>query len=310
MINGEAQRLVGMFFLMLVLGWILRRAGVLREPHIGWLPGFIVTVPLPALVVESLVRARFSSALLSIWLLGLLVTGVGMLLAWLLGRLFRLRAGTQGVLMISGTLGNTGFLGTPLIAALYPDQTDTVAAAVTFDMGVTALMVNSVGIAVLARYGKTGNGFEWWESLRRLGRMPVFWATLVGYGLMLARWQPPNLLLFTLERLAQMTVPLALLTIGAMVRWHTVGARWRALVLIVAFKCLLMPLLVWGMLHVAALPDFAERALLLQSAMPSVMVSAVYASVYQTEPELATAVVVVSAVASLALLPLWLQWFA
>ncbi|MCS7065536.1 MAG: AEC family transporter, partial [Fimbriimonadales bacterium] len=301
--------LVGMFFLLLALGWVLRRAGVLKEPHISWLVGFIVAVPLPALVVGSLVRARYSPALGGVWLLGLLITGMGMLLAWLLGRLLGLRAGTRGVLIVSGTLGNTGFLGTPLIAALYPDQPDTVTAAVTFDMGVTALVVNSAGIAILARCGKADDGFEWRESLRRLMRMPVFWATLIGYGLMLARWQPPALLLFTLDRLGQMTVPLALLTIGAMMRWHTLGIRWRALTLVVAFKCLLMPLLAWGVLHAIALPDFAGRAFLLQSAMPSVMVSAVYASLYQTEPELATAAVVVSAVVALACLPLWLRWF-
>lgn len=309
MINGEVQRLVGMFFLLLALGWVLRRAGVLKESNIGWLSGFIVAVPLPALVVGALIRAHFSPALFWVWLLGLLITGAGMLLAWVLGRVMLRRAGARGVLIVSGTLGNTGFLGTPLVAALYPDQPGTVAAAVTFDMGVTALLVNTVGIAVLARYGKAGDGFEWRENLRRLVRMPVFWATLIGYGLMLARWQPPALVLFTLERLGQITVPLALLTIGAMVRWRMLGARWRVLMLVVAFKCMLMPLLVWGVLHVVALPDFAARALLLQSAMPSVMVSAVYASLYQTEPELATAAVVVSAVVALACLPLWLRWF-
>jgi predicted permease len=308
MINGEVQRLTGMFFLLLALGWMLRRAGVVKESQLSWLASFIVMVPLPALVVGALVKARFSTALIGVWLLGLLITGLGMLLAWGLGRLFCLRAGARGILMVSGTLGNTGFLGTPLIAALYPNHPDTVAAAVTFDMGVTALVVNSVGIAILARYGKAGDGVGWRASLQRLGRMPVFWATLVGYGLMLMEAHLPDLLLFTLDRLGQMTVPLALLTVGAMVHRRVFMAQWGALALVIGFKCVAMPLLAWAVVHGVALPDFAVRALFLQCAMPCVMVSAVYAALYQTEPELATAAVIGSALVALACLPLWVRW--
>jgi predicted permease len=67
-----------------------------------------------------------------------------------------------------------------------------------------------------------------------------------------------------------------------------------------------MPLLMLGLLYLSGLPDFAMRALLLQSAMPTVMVSAVYAAVFQVESELASAVVVASTVVSLLLLPVWL----
>jgi len=303
--NATIQTLGAMFGLLLGLGWLLRRTGVLTEPYTTWLTNFITIVPLPALVMGALAQARFSPALLGVWLLGLLITGVGMGLAWLLGKWLGLRAGTLGVLMVSGTLGNTGFLGTPLIAALYPHQPDVVAAAVTFDMGVTALMVNTVGIAILAHFGK-GDRFDLRRSLKRLLQMPVLWATWIGYAVMLSGLKLPAPLLFTLERLGQTTVPLALLAIGSLIRWHAIGTRWRALLLIVAFKCLLMPSLCWGLLQLVALPEFAARALLLQSAMPSVMVSAVYAALYKTEPDLAAAVVAVS---TLLFFLLWLPLF-
>jgi predicted permease len=92
-----------------------------------------------------------------------------------------------------------------------------------------------------------------------------------------------------------------------MLHWRTLGARWRAVALIVAFKTLAMPLLMLGLLHLVGLPPFAAKALLLQSAMPTVMVSAVYAAAFQVEPELASAVVVASTVVALALLPLWMN---
>jgi predicted permease len=92
-----------------------------------------------------------------------------------------------------------------------------------------------------------------------------------------------------------------------MLHWRTLGARWKAVALIVGFKTLVMPLLMLGLLHLAGLPPFAAQALLLQSAMPTVMVSAVYAAACRTEPELASGVVVASTVVALALLPLWMS---
>jgi predicted permease len=135
----------------------------------------------------------------------------------------------------------------------------------------------------------------------------VFWAAIAGYALMLAGLRLPEPLLFTLERLGQTTTPLVLLAIGGMLHWRTLGARWRAVALIVAFKTLVMPLLMLGLLRFVGLPPFAAKALLLQSAMPTVMVSAVYAAAFQVEPELASAVVVASTVVALALLPAWMN---
>ncbi|MCX7689143.1 MAG: AEC family transporter, partial [Fimbriimonadales bacterium] len=130
---------------------------------------------------------------------------------------------------------------------------------------------------------------------------------LVGYALMLTGLPLPSPMMFTLEKLGQTTTPLVLLVIGGMLHWRTLGARWKAVALIVGFKTLLMPMLMWGLLRAVGLPDFAARALLLQSAMPTVMVSAVYAAAFKVEPELASGVVAMSTVISLALLPLWMS---
>ena len=65
------------------------------------------------------------------------------------------------------------------------------------------------------------------------------------------------------------------------------GNRWRALLLIVAYKCVAAPLFTLGWLLLSGLPEGLARSVLLQSAMPTVMVSAVSAAYYQTDAELA-----------------------
>lgn len=295
-----------MFLLLLLLGYGLRRGGVLTDEATAWLARLVSLAPLPALIVSSLAKASFSSALLGAWLVAMLSVWLGMGLAWLLGGALRLAPGTRALLTVQGSISNTGFLGTPLIAALYQNEPNLTAAAVTYDMGVTSLMIHMVGARILAHYGEARGFGDGAQGLRRLAQLPVFWAALLGYALMALKLRLPEPLLFTLEKLGQTTTPLVLLTIGGMLHWRTLGARWKAVALIVGFKTLAMPLLMLGLLRLMGLPDFAARALLLQSAMPTVMVSAVYATAFKTEPELASGVVVASTLVSLALLPVWM----
>ncbi|MCS6919437.1 MAG: AEC family transporter [Fimbriimonadales bacterium] len=294
-----------MFLLLLLLGYGLRRGGVLTDETTVWLARLVSLAPLPALVLSALAKASFSPALLGAWGVGMASIWLGMALAWTLGGLLRLAPATRALLTVQGCISNTGFLGTPLIASLYQNDPNIIAAAVTYDMGITSLMIHLVGARILARFGEArGRGDA--QGLKRLAQMPVFWATLLGYALMATQLRLPEPLMFTLERLGQTTTPLVLLAIGGMLHWRTLGTRWRAVALIVGFKSLAMPLLMLGLLRLAGLPDLAARALLLQSAMPAVMVSAVYAAAFKTEPELASGVVVASTVVSLALLPVWM----
>lgn len=295
-----------MFLLLLLLGYGLRRGGVLTEATTAWLARLVALAPLPALVLSALVKASFSPTLLGVWGVAMFSVWLGMGLAWLMGRMLPLAAPTHALLVVQGSISNTGFLGTPLIAALYPHEPNLVAAAVAYDMGVTSVMIHMVGARLLARAGASYGVADETNGLRRLAQMPVFWAAVMGYALMFTGLHLPEPLLFTLERLGQTTTPLVLLTIGGMLHWRTLGARWKAVALIVGFKTLLMPLLMIGLLRLTGLPPFAANALLLQSAMPTVMASAVYAAAFRTEPELASAVVVASTVVALALLPMWM----
>lgn len=300
-----ASHYLVMFLLLLLLGYGLRRGGVLTDESTAWLARLASIAPLPALVLSALAKATFSPTLLGAWGVAMLSVWLGMGLAWTLGGLLRLAPTTRALLAVQGSISNTGFLGTPLIAALYQNEPNIVAAAVTYDMGVTSMMIHLVGARMLARAGKAdGDGAQ---GLKRLAQMPVFWAALSGYALMMTGLRLPEPLMFTLEKLGQTTTPLVLLVIGGMLHWRTLGVRWKAVALIVGCKSLLMPLLMLGLLRIVGLPDTAALALLLQSAMPTVMVSAVYAAVFKVEPELASAVVVASTVVSLVLLPVWTQ---
>jgi predicted permease len=305
--QANAGHLVYTFFLLLGLGVILRRLGVLTESETRVFVRLVTDVSLPALVILSLSRASFSWSLIGMVGIGWFVLLLSFGFASLLGSMLRLPDSQRGVLIVSGSVSNTGFLGVPLIYSLLGDKPSIIAAAVTFDMAVTTLALYSVGVLVFTRFSTANEGTLDWEPFKRIVRMPLFWATAVGYGLMLNGLRLPPFLEFTLEKLANLTVPLVLLAIGVMLHLQALGPKLWRMVIVVAFKCLLVPGLMIGTLYLTGIRGDTARVMILLAAMPSAMVSAILAAHYHNDAELAAASVTVSTLLSALLLSFWLR---
>lgn len=80
-----------MFLLLVLLGYGLRRGGVLTDETTAWLARLVALAPLPALVLSALAKASFSPTLLGAWGVAMLSVWLGMGLAWLLGNYCRWR---------------------------------------------------------------------------------------------------------------------------------------------------------------------------------------------------------------------------
>lgn len=304
---ADAGNLIYTFFLLLGLGVILRRLGVLKESETRIFVRLVTDVSLPALVILSLSRASFSGSLLLVAIVGWGVLLLAFGLAYLIGRLMRLPDSQLGVLMVSGSVSNTGFLGVPVVYSLLGDKPSIIAAAVTFDMAVTTIGLYSIGVMILTHFSPSGSAKQDWEPFKHIVRMPLLWANLLGYGLMVTGVRLPGFVEFALEKLANITVPLVILAIGAMLRLRALGSKFGRMVLIVAFKCLLVPGLMVGVIALTGITGDMARVMILLAAMPSAMVSAVLAAHYHSDAELAAASVTTSTLLSALLLSFWMR---
>jgi predicted permease len=103
---------------------------------------------------------------------------VGVLAAQLGSRVLHLPRPSVGALILLVILANTGYLGTPLVAALLGH--DALAPAIAWDTVISQVMLYTAGFAVGAAYG-TQAGETPRERLRAfLTRNPVLWALVAG----------------------------------------------------------------------------------------------------------------------------------
>jgi predicted permease len=144
-------------------------------------------------------------------------------------------------------------------------------------------------------------------ALNRLLRFPPFWATILA--LITRPWDYPAWLSTGLSRLAQMLVPLALVSVGYQTRLHPTVLRRVAQPLAwgLGFKLAFFPLLC-ALAARAALsgpPSYEAQIILLEAAMAPMITSGVLAEEAGLDAEVARAMVSVGILLSLVSVPSW-----
>lgn len=302
---------------MLLLGMALRRLGVFGDAAAETLNKVVLYVCLPAAVLRYAPQLGFDLSLLGLiavpWLLlALTVPWV----AWLT-RTLGLRDDERAVLLLTIALGNTSFLGFPLVSALLGEAA--LPYAVIYDQFGSFLILSTFGLYVLARYGgrsrhPASRGTS--PSLgvgdreptvadigRRIVRFPPFIALVFGLTLMPA--EPPAWIGNGLQRLADALLPLVVLAIGISIRLKLPRDELKPLIAGLASKLVLMPLLAFALALPLGLRGMLAQAAVLEAAMPPMITAAALAISHRLAPGLAAALVGYGIVFSLFTLPAW-----
>ena len=306
-------------FLLIGLGWGLKRARVLHPAHVPILNGLVVQVTLPALVLHGLLNAPRLSPALALPVLGVLgAEATAAAVAYAVGRAMRLPAGVLGAILLVGVYGNTGFIGYPMTLALYPKQFPSAILMDQFGMNIPMYLSAALLGAQRSGGSGTGEGGRRGAVLRFL-RSPLFLSAVLGIVLRLVP-VPPALgdVSFLravgevgskcLEYLGQGTTPLVLLALGVALRPGAAGGRVRPLALACGCKLLVGPLAMWALCHLLGLGGEVRMEGVLEAAMPASVMASVLAGQNDMEGDFAVGVVFVSTVLSAVTVPLLLTW--
>ena len=294
-----------LLFTSLMLGVLVAR---FARPPAGMASGinwWVINIALPALVLELIPQVRFDPQL---WfpVVAMWVTFFG---AWLLFGLLGPRLGWSrqrtGALILVCGLGNTSFMGYPLIQALH-GRPGLALAVVADQLGCFPLLA-SAGIVVANMYaGRTPQPAQ---IARRIITFPAFVALLIGVAAgRLGGW--PSMLHDVLASIGMTLTPLALFSVGLQFTLRAGRGQWSALGLGLGWKLLAAPLLCWGLGLAAGVDGLMLTVGVLQAAMAPMISAAILADEYALEQSLANTVLGVGIVLSLVSVPLGNLWLA
>lgn len=232
-----------LIFLCLAGGYILRATKVVPEGGFKAINAFLIYISIPAFILEVIPNIPFdANALLPVamaWIVFLLSIPFFLLL----GKLLKLSKPVIGCLILVAGLGNTSFVGFPLLNYfLGPDSLQYGALA---DIPGSFLILPTLGILVasLAGSGKVSAGV----ILKRIFTFPPFLAFLLAIAIALLPVSYPDVLAKLFSFVGKNTlIPLALFSVGLQLNLNPKGLIDKSLVVGLVYKLVLAPAVIFG----------------------------------------------------------------
>ncbi|WP_433937253.1 AEC family transporter [Sorangium cellulosum] len=293
-------------FAVLGVGVLLRALGRGGQVDAAALNRLVIDVTTPALIVSVLRRSGIGHgawgavAASMIALLACALAGIAV------ARALGLPRAAQGAAGLVGSFSNTGFLGVPVVLALYGRAGDAAGTAILVDSIVTTLMLWTFGVALAARMGAGGDagGDAGARGLLRVLLHPNVLSIAAGLALHALPIPLPTWVERALDALGSATPTLVFLALGLSLDLRSLRGRVRPLVAVASVKLLLAPAIALGAAIALGLQRPVSEVAVLQSAMPTSMVSVIVAARYGCDGQFAAATAVVTTLGALATLPM------
>ena len=288
--------LIGVF---VMLGIVLRRIKAFPKDSAQVFNMFALYVSLPALILLKAPHIAFTSEILVTALVpwGLLVLSVALVL--LGGRLWRWPRSIVGVLLLVVPLGNTSFLGVPVIQAYFGAAG--LNHLIVYDQAGTILIFATYGSVILSLHGRDSS-----LNLPTVAsKMLLFPPTIaLAVGLTLSPWLTSEKVVPTLQSIAATLVPMVMTAIGMQLQLKLPRRFIAPLGFGLVIKLIIAPLVVlWGC-RLLGLSGLSVDVSIMEAGMPPMVTAAAMAAIAGMEAELAVALVGVGIVLSFGTLPL------
>jgi predicted permease len=250
----------------------------------------------PALVLDSLTSSDVGGrVLLQITAVIFLLTGLLWALGALAARLLRLEGPTRAAFLNAILLANAGNYGLP--ANLFAFGPAGLARAVLY-LTIHTMLSSGLGVFIGAKSGTT-----LWTALKRVARVPLVYAAVAGLVVNLAGWTVPEPLAKAINLLGQTSVPLMLAVLGiTLAQTFRQGIEVQSLPALAAVSVLRLvvsPALAFLLAGPLGLDELARNVTVLESAMPSAVMTIILATEFDADAGFAALCVLGTTLASL-----------
>ncbi len=219
------------------------------------------------------------------------------ILAFILGKIFKLERPQLLAAILTVAFGNTGNYGLPLIKFAFGDEALAVA---SIFFVTTTILFNVIGV-VIASLGHT----DLKSAILGVFKLPIVYAVLLALLVNATRFQLPLSLARTIEIAASGSVPLMIVLLGLELTRIQWSHSFRAVSVGVLTKLILGPIVGLVLADLFGMHGHTRQANVLDAGMPAAVATTVLATEYQLEPSLVTAIVFIGTILSpLTLTPL------
>jgi malate permease and related proteins len=296
------------FFIILIFimsGILLRRVKSFPDNTSYILNLMVIWVALPAVIFLQIPKIHFTSQALvpalTPWLIILTFSG----LTLLFGKLINCERKTLGALLLLVPLGNTSFLGIPMVKIFF--SVDSIPYAIIYDQLGSFLGLGIYGVLIVSIYA-SGEKVQIKSVLIKMITFPPFVSLLLA--LLLSFYfkkygaDYPLLINKLLKTTAITLVPMAMIAVGFQFKLKLTRKGYLSLGYGLMAKLILAPLFLFLLFKFSGLNHQAAQISIFESAMPPMITAGAISISAGLDEDLSASLVGIGLVVSLITLPL------
>lgn len=289
--------LEGMMFIMILLGIITIKKGIITEKGRGELTDFILYLIFPCYILDCFIKniGAFSAG----GFVNVIIASVALQAATIvLSRFLYPKADPKRrtILRYAIIVSNSGFLGFPLVGSIFGNQGLIYASIFLIFQRINNF---SVGISYF-----TADGSK--NFLRRTLTHPCIFTTLLGVAIMLLELRPPELVCKVLTSIGGCSTPLSMMLIGMVLAGAPRGKLIdRDIATYSVLRLFLMPGGMFLLCKLLGMDVILTGTAVLLTGMPAGTLSVMLGAKYGSDAPFASRLVIFTTLLSLLTIPLW-----
>jgi len=282
------------------MGIVARRYLTFPEqliPSINW---WLITIALPCLILTLIPHTTFNHESL-IPVAGMWCVCLGALMvAVIAGRLLGWSRSVIGVVALVAGIGNTSFMGFPIVQSYYGAAGLQV--AVIADQVGSFIILSTLGVVVIALCsGQT-------PTLKMIIKKVITFPPFIALCLSLAI-KPlgglPAFLETSFSQIGATLSPLALFCVGLQISLRPPRESLSPLLTGIVWKLIVAPVIVWGMVSLSGASVLTQQVTVIEAAMAPMIAAAIMAQRAGLQPILANAIQGYAILLSFITIPIW-----
>lgn len=292
-------------FLIMMVGFVCRRTGILNKDASKLLSGIVVNVANPALILSSSMNPETTIEGKELALTFGLAIGlylIYLLLAEIISRVMRIESDDFGVYKVMTVFSNIGFMGFPLLSAMYGSESLLYASLFTIPYNI---LIYTYGVSALVKHEKVAEEKRdriQWSKIFNIGVIACILALILYF----TRLPMPAVLENVVDTLGSLTAPLSMIVIGDAMSQMKLKELFadKKLMLFSGIKLLVIPIIALVFVKMLDMSPMLTGVCMVMLATPVGSMTAMLAQQYDGNYELASKGVALTTLLSVITMPI------
>ena len=288
-------------FLIICVGFMLYRIKLIDEEFRHKLTKLLLNVTMPALMLSSVMKEENShdmGRVLEMFGLSIVIFAIALpIISMIIVKILPISKKQQGLYMFMNSFSNVGFMGFPIIHAVFCEGAMLDAAIVNL---IFNLAVFTFGITMINYGTEQKDKF----NIKKL-LTPGIFSSVIAIIIYFSGITFPQVLSDTCSMIGEITSPIAMIIMGATLGRMDIKAvfsEWKVYPF-TAIKQILIPILFWYVLKLFITDEYILGFMMIMLSMPVANTAVLFATEYKNDENLAAKTVFITTLMSLISIP-------